>query len=196
EIRITHPIELEQVILGAMNLESYSFSIRDPSSLSKCLTSPSSNSPIIFRYSQIYNFSPKSSSSSTTAELHNNDYYSFKVLMCDPVLQETQLSLLKVNGSDQLNGNESDWTSSSAASSSLEEEEGEDKLGKKKEEGCNDIVNDKFVSKKLAFTPIALSSPISSTLLQPQPSEKEDSNSRVLIGLKELVKLGFQSGRW
>ncbi|CAJ0843819.1 14768_t:CDS:2, partial [Entrophospora sp. SA101] len=87
EIRITHPIELEQVILGAMNLESYSFSIRDPSSLSKCLTSPSSNSPIIFRYSQIYNFSPKSSSSSTTAELHNNDYYSFKVLMCDPVLQ-------------------------------------------------------------------------------------------------------------
>nr|CAG8450293.1 2321_t:CDS:10 [Entrophospora candida] len=154
EIRITHPIELEQVILGAMNLESYSFSIRDPSSLSKCLTSPSSTPPIIFRYSQIYNFSPKSSSSSTTAELHNNDYYSFKVLMCDPVLQdnfiETQLSLLKVNGSDQLN----------------------------------------------AFTPIALSSPISSTLLQPQPSEKEDSNSRVLIGLKELVKLGFQSGRW
>ncbi|PKC72839.1 AAA-domain-containing protein [Rhizophagus irregularis] len=93
---------------------------------------------------------------------------------------ETQLALLEVNGQDTGNGSESDWTTSASSISS--------------DEDC--LNNVASISRKSTFTPQILSSPFPVTLIQPIPKEREDPESRVLISLKDLAKLGIQSGSW
>lgn len=101
--------------------------------------------------------------------LNSKDYY-----------METQLALLEVNGQDTGNGSESDWTTSASSISS--------------DEDClNNVVS---ISRKSTFTPQILSSPFPVSLIQPIPKEREDPESRVLISLKDLAKLGIQSGSW
>ncbi|CAB4479197.1 unnamed protein product [Rhizophagus irregularis] len=225
EIKIADPIELEEVIVGALNNESYESLIKDPSAVSAYFYS---SPPVVVRQSQIYSFQQVSIPVSSNK---------FKVLMCNPVLQgiistntnfiitnlsqetliydneegekninnhdiadfyfedyldepnilnskdyymETQLALLEVNGQDTGNGSESDWTTSASSISS--------------DEDC--LNNVASISRKSTFTPQILSSPFPVTLIQPIPKEREDPESRVLISLKDLAKLGIQSGSW
>ena len=93
---------------------------------------------------------------------------------------ETQLALLEVNGQDIGNGYESDWTTNTSSTSS-------------DEECLNNVVS---ISRKSNFTPQILSSPFPASLMQPIPNEREDPESRVLISLRDLAKLGIQSGNW
>ncbi|CAG8807760.1 16718_t:CDS:2, partial [Gigaspora rosea] len=90
----------------------------------------------------------------------------------------TQLALLEADGQDDLDGDESDNISSVTSSD---------------DENWNNVVP---LPTKSKFSPVILSTPFPSKLLQPAPKEKEDPESRILISLKELARLGFQSGSW
>ncbi|CAG8841157.1 7670_t:CDS:2, partial [Gigaspora margarita] len=217
------PVELDEVIIGALDHESYEILLRDTSTIFNCLhLSP----PIIIRYGQIYRLNNLPISSDS------DSYFGFKILMCGPVLQgivmehtnfiitdiskdyylndyedeefnvdttefaignelldqdildlkdnymTTQLALLEADGQDDLDGDESDNISSVTSSD---------------DENWNNVVP---LPTKSKFTPVILSIPFPSKLLQPAPKEKEDPESRILISLKELARLGFQSGSW
>ncbi|CAG8526342.1 555_t:CDS:10 [Acaulospora morrowiae] len=221
EIYNASPVELEEVVLGALNSESYELSLRDPSVISNHLcTSPV---PIVIRHGQIYHLQSSSTNASS---------FDFVVLMCNPVLQGViadhtnciitdmseefsrdsyeheqesghstleldnknelldqnildpkdnfLLAFLDVSKQDQLNEEESNKASSNISSSS-------------DEESSNSEVP---APSKHKFSPLILESPFPTNLLQPTPNEKDDSESRVLVNLKELVKLGLLSGSW
>ncbi|CAG8804069.1 25091_t:CDS:2, partial [Racocetra persica] len=108
------------------------------------------------------------------------DYESYEILLRDlkDDYMTTQLALLEADGQDELDGDESDYISSVASSD---------------DDSWNNVVP---LPTKSKFTPVILSSPFPSKLLQPAPNEKEDPESRILISLKELARLGFQSGSW
>ncbi|CAG8446247.1 7060_t:CDS:10 [Dentiscutata erythropus] len=217
------PVELDEVIIGALDHESYEILLRDTSTIFNWFRlSP----PIIIRYGQIYRLN------NLPISLDSDSYFGFKILMCGPVLQgivmdhtnfiitdiskdyylndyeddefdevtteyaienelldqdildlkddymTTQLALLEADGQDELDGDESDYISSVTSSD---------------DESWNNVVP---LPTKSKFTPVILSTPFPSKLLQPAPKEKEDPESRILISLKELAKLGFQSGSW
>ncbi|CAG8664974.1 1245_t:CDS:2, partial [Cetraspora pellucida] len=218
------PVELDEVIIGALDYESYEILLRDSSTIFNCLhLSP----PIIIRYGQIYRLNNLPMSSNP------DSYFGLKILICGPVLQgivkdhtnfiitdiskdyylndhddddefdadttefavenelldqdildlkddymTTQLALLEADDQEELDGDESDYISSVASSD---------------DESWNNVVP---LPTKSKFTPVILSYPFPSKLLQPTPNEKEDPESRILISLKELARLGFQSGSW
>ncbi|CAG8480913.1 8023_t:CDS:2, partial [Funneliformis caledonium] len=219
EVRMIAPIELEEVIIGALNTESYESLKKgfgkDPSAISTYFYS---SLPIIVRQSQIYNLWPVSDP---------KVLIKFKALMCNPVLQgiigthtdfiitdlsqealgydfeeketdvnhgiefdfedlleeqnilnlkddymDTQLALLEVNGQDVGNGYESNTSTTSSD-----------------DECLSTVVS---ISRKSNFTPQLLSSPFPDFLIQPIPKEREDPESRVLISIRDLAKLGIQ----
>ncbi|CAI2177371.1 10147_t:CDS:10 [Funneliformis geosporum] len=218
EVRMIVPIELEEVIIGALNTESYESLIRDPSAISIYFDS---SLLIVVRQSQIYHLRSVSDS---------EVLIKFKALMCNPVLQgtigthtnfiitdlsqealgydyeeeeidinhniefdfedlleeknilnlkddfmDTQLALLEVNGQDIGNGYESNTSTTSSD-----------------DECLSTVVS---ISRKSNFAPQLLSSPFPESLIQPIPKEREDPESRVLISIRDLAKLGIQSGR-
>ncbi|CAI2176539.1 4040_t:CDS:10 [Funneliformis geosporum] len=212
EVRMIVPIELEEVIIGALNTES-----KDPSAISIYFDS---SLLIVVRQSQIYHLRSVSDS---------EVLIKFKALMCNPVLQgtigthtnfiitdlsqealgydyeeeeidinhniefdfedlleeknilnlkddfmDTQLALLEVNGQDIGNGYESNTSTTSSD-----------------DECLSTVVS---ISRKSNFAPQLLSSPFPESLIQPIPKEREDPESRVLISIRDLAKLGIQSG--
>ncbi|KAG9287545.1 hypothetical protein G9A89_019606 [Geosiphon pyriformis] len=82
KIKATQLVELEEVILGALGMDSCEVSMFDPVSISGFFRS---SPPVILRHGETYNVPNPSSTTSTTATFPLST--DFKVLMCNPVLQ-------------------------------------------------------------------------------------------------------------
>ncbi|CAG8491490.1 5717_t:CDS:10 [Ambispora leptoticha] len=107
DIDIIQPIELEEVILGALEIDSLEVSMIDPVAV---LDYFRSSPPIIIRHAQTYRISNPPSPTSATAKFSSS--LDFKVLMCNPVLQgiisdQTNLIITDLS-SETLNINEED----------------------------------------------------------------------------------------
>ncbi|CAG8479542.1 3558_t:CDS:10, partial [Acaulospora colombiana] len=161
EVDNASPVELEEVVLGALDPRSYELTLRDMSE--KSPDGISQDEQELDR---------------DTLELDNkNEFLDQNIL--DPK-DNFLLAFLDVSKQDQLNEEESNKTSSNISSSS-------------DEEGTNNEIPVPFKHK---FFPLILELPYPTSMLQPTPNEKDDPESRVLVNLKELVKLGLQSGSW
>ncbi|RHZ72519.1 hypothetical protein Glove_242g90 [Diversispora epigaea] len=107
------------------------------------------------------------------------------------------LANLDVGEQDQLIEEEFERNASVTYSSSDDDDDGDnDDENSNNENGDNNNNNELPAPLKHSFFPIALTYPFPTNILQPIPNEKEDSESRVLVSLKELAKLGLQSGSW
>ncbi|CAG8505257.1 3910_t:CDS:10 [Diversispora eburnea] len=211
EVNNANPVELDEVILGTLTYESYELSLRDPITISKYFQN-SSSTPIIIRQGQTYSLQ---NLSSTTTE-DDISSFEFKVLMCNPVLQGiitdqtdfiiTDISedaLYDIYYDDQYNLESNNLDDQNELLDQnildLKDDDGLNFLLANLDVGEQDqLIEEEEFERNLShsFFPIALTYPFPTNILQPTPNEKEDSESRVLVSLKELAKLGLQSGSW